>query len=176
MTGPTHLRTERLRLSPVTKGDLDLLVEIDADPEVMRHLLGRGRTEEEARAYWEPQLPGPMWIGHLEEAPVGWWALWPRRSGRAEIGYRLLRRFWGAGLATEGARAVLAAGFADPGLQVVRAETMVVNSGSRGVMRRLGMREVRVEVREWEDPLPGAEQGEVISEITRQEWLESTRS
>ena len=65
---------------------------------------------------------------------------------------------------------MLAEGFADPGLDVVRAETMVVNTGSRGVMRRLGMREVRIEVREWEDPLPGAELGEVISEITRQDW------
>lgn len=64
----------------------------------------------------------------------------------------------------------MAAGFADPALEVVRAETMVVNAGSRGVMRRLGMREVRIEVREWENPLPGAERGEVISEITRQDW------
>ncbi|MGO4245480.1 hypothetical protein AB4028_16250, partial [Janibacter sp. RAF20_2_2] len=56
-------------------------------------------------------------------------------------------------------------------LQVVRAETMVVNAGSRGVMHRLGMREVRIEVREWEEPLPGADLGEVITEITRAQWL-----
>ena len=52
----------------------------------------------------------------------------------------------------------------------MRAETMVVNTGSRGVMRRLGMREVRIEVREWEEPLPGAELGEVVAELTRQDW------
>ena len=88
----------------------------------------------------------------------------------AELGYRLARSWWRQGLAVEGARAVVAEGFSDPRLDVVRAETMVVNSGSRGVMRRLGMREVRIEVREWEAPLPGAELGEVVAEITRQDW------
>lgn len=29
---------------------------------------------------------------------------------------------------------------------------------------------MRIEVRAWEDPLAGAELGEVISEITRQDW------
>lgn len=97
-------------------------------------------------------------------------ALWPHEGGRAELGYRLRRNAWGRGLAVEGARAVVDEAFRDPAVRVVRAETMVVNDGSRGVMRRLGMREVRVEVREWEDPLPVAELGEVIAEVIRQEW------
>lgn len=170
MTPVRPLRTDRLRLAPTTPEDLPFLVELDSDPEVLRHILGRGRTAQEARDYWAPQLPGPMWVGHVDDEPVGWWALWPREGGVAELGYRLARRWWRQGLAVEGARAVLDDGFADPGLDVVRAETMVVNAGSRGVMRRLGMREVRVEVRHWDEPLPGAEQGEVVSELTRQDW------
>lgn len=167
---PQELVTERLRLVPISQRDLPFLVELDGDPEVMRHLTGRARTAQEAEDFWSPQVPGPQWIGHLDGEPVGWWALWPREGGIAELGYRLVRRVWGRGLATEGARAVVDAAFADPALRVVRAETMVVNDGSRGVMRRLGMREVRVEVREWDDPLPGSELGEVIAEVTRQEW------
>lgn len=165
------LATDRLRLAPTTPAHLPFLVRLDSDPEVLRHILGRARTEQEATEFWAPQLPGPMWVGSVDDEPVGWWALWPREGGTAELGYRLARRWWRQGLAVEGARAVLAEGFGDASLQVVRAETMVVNAGSRGVMRRLGMREVRVEVREWEDPLPGAELGEVVSEITRQDWL-----
>lgn len=175
MTGHPVLRTERLRLVPTEATDLPFLVELDSDAEVLRHILGRARTAREAEEYWAPRLPGPMWIGHVDDEPVGWWALWPREGGVAEIGYRLARRWWRQGLAVEGARAVVAQGFTDLLLEVVRAETMVVNAGSRGVMRRLGMREVRVEVREWDDPLPGAERGEVISELTRQDW-ESTLS
>ena len=170
VSGLRILRTPRLRLVPAMPQDLPFLIELDSDPEVLRYILGRARTEQEAREYWAPQLPGPMWIGHVGDEHVGWWCLWPREGGVAELGYRLARRWWRQRLAAEGARAVLEAGFADPGLQVVRAETMAVNAGSRGVMRRLGMREVRVEVREWADPLPGAEVGEVLSELSRQDW------
>ena len=33
-------------------------------------------------------------------------------------------------------------------------------------MARLGMQYVRTEVQEWEDPLPGWDQGEVVYEIS----------
>lgn len=167
---PQELVTGRLRLVPISERDLPFLVELDGDPEVMRHLTGRARSPQEALDFWSAQIPGPQWVGHLDGRPVGWWAVWPREGGVAELGYRLARRVWRQGLATEGARAVVDAAFSEPGLRVVRAETMVVNTGSRGVMRRLGMHEVRVEVREWDGPLPGAELGEVVAEVTRQEW------
>ena len=48
---------------------------------------------------------------------------------------------------------------------------MAVNAGSRAVMEKLGMRHVRTEVQEWDDPLPGWEQGEVFYEIERSAWL-----
>lgn len=166
------LRTRRLRLDPIGPEHLPFLADLDGDAEVLRHLQPRARTREEALAHWSPRVPGPMWVGHLGERSVGWWAPWPDEGGEtAELGYRLARRWWRQGLAVEGARAVLDDGFADTRLQVVRAETMVVNAGSRGVMHRLGMREVRIEVREWEEPLPGADLGEVITEITRAQWL-----
>ena len=47
---------------------------------------------------------------------------------------------------------------------------MAVNHGSRRVMRKLGMRHVRTDHRSWPDPLPGAEQGEVVHVISREEW------
>ncbi|RWU83858.1 N-acetyltransferase [Janibacter hoylei PVAS-1] len=166
------LRTRRLRLDPIGPENLPFLADLDGDAAVLRHLQPRARTREEALAHWSPRVPGPMWVGDLGERPVGWWALWPDEGGEtAELGYRLARRWWRQGLAVEGARAVLDDGFADTRLQVVRAETMVVNAGSRGVMRRLGMREVRIEVREWEEPLLGADLGEVITEITRAQRL-----
>ncbi|MEO6999866.1 MAG: GNAT family N-acetyltransferase [Terracoccus sp.] len=110
----------------------------------------------------------------------GWWDLSPAlpladpdlAPERAELGYRLARAHWGAGLATEGARALVAHGFDTVGLHTVWAETMAVNAGSRGVMRRLGLHHVRTELREWDHPLPGAELGEVVYEITREEWLQ----
>jgi RimJ/RimL family protein N-acetyltransferase len=47
---------------------------------------------------------------------------------------------------------------------------MAVNAPSRRVMERLGMRHVRSYVGSWDEPLVGWEQGEVVYEITRDEW------
>lgn len=85
----------------------------------------------------------------------------------AEIGWRLMRRCWGRGLATAGALLLLDYGFRTLGLQRLWAETMAVNLASRGVMRKIGMRHVRTEFRAWHDPLPGADQGEVLWESQR---------
>jgi RimJ/RimL family protein N-acetyltransferase len=100
----------------------------------------------------------------------------PERPVRAEAGWRLGRRHWGQGLATEGARALLAYGFGDVGLQTAWAETMAVNAASRAVMRKLGMRHVRTDHRSWDDPLPGAEQGEVVYEIDAASWSARSRT
>jgi hypothetical protein len=37
-------------------------------------------------------------------------------------------------------------------------------------MRSIGMRHVRTEHREWDEPLPGSDGGEVIYEITAEQW------
>jgi len=47
---------------------------------------------------------------------------------------------------------------------------MAVNAASRGVMAAVGMSYVRTYFPEWDEPLPGAEQGEVEYEITRADW------
>lgn len=65
---------------------------------------------------------------------------------------------------------VLDHGFATIGVRTVWAETMAVNQPSRKVMAKLGMRHVLTDHRQWDEPLPGTEQGEVVYEITRDEW------
>jgi RimJ/RimL family protein N-acetyltransferase len=165
---------------------LPLLHRLDSDPEVMRHLLGRARTPEEIDEFWTPRCLDTLadeaglgwWVGFHNETFLGWWDL--GRSGSspdepvpchsAEIGWRVERRHWRRGLASEGARSLLEHGFGTVGLDLVWAETMAVNVASRGVMRRIGMRHTRTEVRAWEEPLPGSEEGEVIYEIRRQDW------
>jgi RimJ/RimL family protein N-acetyltransferase len=47
---------------------------------------------------------------------------------------------------------------------------MAVNEPSRRVMTKLGMRHLRTEQRTWPHPLPGADQGEVVYAISREEW------
>lgn len=180
------LRTERIELRPMHPQHLPLLHELDSDPAVMRYLLGRARTPDEIDDFWGPRcaetradaLGIGWWVGFDGDDFLGWWDLGRSDSDldaepscqEAEIGRRVVRRRWRQGLASEGARALLAHGFATIGLERIWAETMAVNAGSRAVMRSIGMRHLRTEHRQWDDPLPGAEAGEVVYEITADEW------
>lgn len=74
------------------------------------------------------------WIGWRRSDGdfLGWWDLSPDRplpndAVRAEAGWRLARRHWRNGFATEGATKVLEHGFATVGLDTVWAEAMAVN-------------------------------------------------
>ncbi len=56
-----------------------------------------------------------------------------------EVGWRLARRAWGQGYATEAGRAALDFGFGQVGLTEIVSLTSVGNERSRAVMERLGM-------------------------------------
>ncbi|HEU5270003.1 MAG TPA: GNAT family N-acetyltransferase [Jatrophihabitans sp.] len=190
MTGQAVLRTDRLSLVPLAEEHLPHEVELDADPEVMRYLgSGTARTPDEVARYHRRRLaaaegvPGlGFWAGFAAGQFVGWWALEPPErpdqgpiEGQAELGYRLLRRFWRQRLASEGARELLRHGFTDLGLRRIFAETMAVNQASRATMASIGLRYVRSFHADWDEPIPGAEHGEVEYAITREEWLAGQR-
>lgn len=56
-----------------------------------------------------------------------------------EIGWRLAFPFWGRGYATEAARAAVAFGFTEAGLEEIVSFTVPANRRSIAVMERLGM-------------------------------------
>jgi RimJ/RimL family protein N-acetyltransferase len=178
------LETERLVLRRLTRGDVDRLVELDADPAVMRFLTGGKPTP---RAVIEEKLlpallaeyerfPGlGRWaaINRATEDFEGWFALAVPNGGDGrvvELGYRLRSQSWGIGLATEGAAALVEHAFARLGVQRVFAETMAVNAASRRVMEKAGLRFVRVFHLQWDDPIEGTEQGEVEYALELDQW------
>jgi RimJ/RimL family protein N-acetyltransferase len=190
MTSQATLRTGRLSLVPLAEEHLDYEVELDSDPEVMRYLgNGTARARAEVQRYHRSRLaaaeivPGlGFWVGfhrvglHSGQF-VGWWILEPPQradqgpvEGQAELGYRLLRRYWRQGLASEGARELLRHGFTDLGLHRIFAETMAVNEASRATMASIGLRHVRTFHADWDEPIPGAEHGEVEYAITQEQW------
>ena len=153
---------------------------LDGDAEVMRYLTGRARTPAEVLEEWLPVMSRDAgadgrlgyWAGLTDAGFVGWWCLnpAPEDPGDAELGYRLRRDAWGQGYATEGSLALLAHGFDAVGLEHVWAQTMAVNRASRVVMERIGLVFERTWVGEWNEPLPGWEQGEVAYGLTREQW------
>ncbi len=47
---------------------------------------------------------------------------------------------------------------------------MTVNTASRRVMERCGLRYVRTFFDEWPEPIDGSDEGDVEYELTRAEW------
>jgi RimJ/RimL family protein N-acetyltransferase len=178
------LNTERITLVPLADGHFEWEVELDSDPEVMRYLRGRASTHEEVEAGHARRLAAAQkvdglgfWVGLVDNEFVGWWTLQPAHGpdqpddpGVADLGYRLLRRHWGKGLASEGARELVRYGFEDVGLDRVIAQTIAVNAGSRAVMERVGLSYVRVFPSSMAAAVEGVEEGEVEYELTREQW------
>jgi RimJ/RimL family protein N-acetyltransferase len=178
------LETERLILRQFTRSDADHLVDLDSDPEVMRYLTGGRPTPRNVVVadvlprfldYHRRFGSYGYWVAIERSAKgfLGWFHFRPRPDdppGRVELGYRLRRTAWGRGYATEGSRALIGKGFTELGVAQVYAQTMAVNTRSRRVMRKAGLRHVRTFHREWDEPLPGAEHGEVEYALDRADW------
>lgn len=186
-----RLRTDRLDLVPLADEHLDYEVALDSDPAVLRYLSSRAHTRDEVERDHRSRMSRArdidglgVWVGFADGEFVGMWMLQPphgpsqpRRPGEADLGYRLLRRFWRQGLASEGSRELIRYGFADVGLVRIFAQTMAVNTASRATMAAVGMRFVRSFHEDFDEPLPGTEDGEVEYEIRRDEWRNAlTRS
>jgi len=142
------LHTTRLTLRPWTPDDIDELHAMWTRPEVRRYLwddqtITRERADATVREFMAPQdegLGGWLLLDRASPALVGFAALIRREPGDPELMYGLAPEWWGRGLATEAARAVLAYAFSALDCARVTAATDVPNVASARVMERLGMR------------------------------------
>jgi RimJ/RimL family protein N-acetyltransferase len=182
------LHTERITLVPLADEHFEWEVELDSDPGVMRYLSGRASTREEVEVDHRRRIAAAekvdglgFWVGLLDEDFVGCWTLQPAHGpdqpddpGVADLGYRLLRRHWAKGLASEGARELVRYGLEDVGLARIIAQTLAVNAGSRAVMERIGLAYVRAFPSSMTGPVEGVDRGEVEYEITSEQWESRT--
>jgi len=182
------LETARLRLRRFCAEDADLLVDLDSDPEVMRHITYGAPTPR--AAYTEVYLP--RWFRIYEEQPLlGYWAAERLDDGEflgwfhlrddriepeyLELGYRLRRAAWGHGYASEGGRALVDHGFERAGAEQISARTLLRNLASQRVMEKCGLRRTGAFVYP-EDVIAGRaaeERAAVKYAITRAQWLSS---
>ena len=145
-----HLETERLILRQFTLEDVDLLMELDSDPEVTRYINGGKPPErEKAQDFVEfvisgyAENPSRGFFIALEKPSlefIGWFHYRPdrRMTDHMEIGYRLFKAAWGRGLATEGSKALIEDGFSR-GIHKVSGCTLKANVPSQNVLRKIGL-------------------------------------
>ncbi|PRY20766.1 RimJ/RimL family protein N-acetyltransferase [Pseudosporangium ferrugineum] len=153
MVSVATLETGRLILRCWRDDDLDALAAVNADPEVMRYIMdGSVRTRDESaealakmRRDWREQGFGLFAVELRDSGELAGWAglavpaFLPEVLPAVEIGWRLARRFWGHGYATEAATAALRFGFADPGLDRIISIRHENNLRSARVMEKLGI-------------------------------------
>lgn len=151
MIDDIEVTTPRLWLRQWRETDRDAFAAMNADPEVMAHFPGTLTRFE-----------SDTWIDYVggEIARQGWglWAVQHIHTAgfvgalglhviefetsftpAVEIGWRLARRYWGHGFATEAALATLRVAFHQLGLDEVVSFTVPQNLSSRRVMVKLGM-------------------------------------
>jgi RimJ/RimL family protein N-acetyltransferase len=145
------IETPRLVLPPWRDSDRPPFAEQNADPMVMRFLLSV-LTREASDAYvdraeqhfaatgfgkWAFEAPGVApFIGAVGLSWIGFEASF---TPAVEVAWRLHRRYWGKGYATEAAQAAIEDGFTRVGLTEIVALTTLGNMPSMRVMERLGM-------------------------------------
>lgn len=145
------IEAERLILRRWRESDLGPFAEQNADPVAMRFLTGVltrdqsdayvGRAERHLAEHGFCKLaveaPGVApFVGAVGLTRVGFEASF---TPAVEVAWRLHRRYWGRGYATEAARAAIDDGFGRVGLEEIVAMTAVGNEASVRVMERLGM-------------------------------------
>ena len=154
------LETERLILREHRAGDFDAFFEMESDPEVRRFVGGAPRPYADARRRFGERFLRRgrrrlgLWATVLRSngAYAGYSGVYPYfrapgrlSAGEACLGFTLARAFWGRGLATESARALVRYGFEDLGLDRILGSVEAGNAASIHILERLGFRLWRLE-------------------------------
>lgn len=146
----TILTTQRLLIREWKESDVLPFAAMNADRQVMEYFPG-------ILSWSETKDLLARIATHIKQHQFGLWAVELKNSGEfigfiglnipqfsthftpcIEIGWRLAQSYWGKGLATEGAEAVLAYGFNQLKLAEIVSFTAKTNLRSRRVMEKLG--------------------------------------
>lgn len=145
------VETQRLILRHLLMSDLDDLFAFYRDPEVIQYIPDAPRTYEQTKEELE-------WFmnGHPKFPELGLWATVYKETGQfigrcgllpwtidgrdeVEVAFALAKQFWGQGLATEVAKALVQYGFEDLRLSRLICSIEHGNKASIRVATKLGM-------------------------------------
>ena len=147
----TILETERLLLRHQVIEDLDDLWALYCDPEITKYIPDAPRSREEAQEELEWHMHG-----HPKHPELGLWATIHKETGKfigrcgllpwtiddvneVEVAYTIARNYWGQGLGSEAAQAILKYGFEKLHLSRMVCLIDPENKASQKVAEKMGM-------------------------------------
>ncbi len=150
------METERLLHRKFTLEDFDKLVELRSDDEVIKYLGGRRLQNPEAiekrlsfyiECYEKYGFGMCALIWKPTGEMIGWSGLQPLEdTGETEVGYGMIKEFWGKCIGYETARGWLEYGFEKANLEKIVAVASPENTASWRIMEKLGMRREKTEM------------------------------
>lgn len=147
--------TKRLMLRELLPTDVEGMFELDSDPEVHKYLGNKPvKSREDVRNVIE--FIRKQYVDHgigrwavIEKATnnfIGWSGLKyvvkdeNNPFNYYDLGYRLIRKYWGKGFATESSIASLNYGFTDLNLEEILGRADVRNIASQSVLLKSGLK------------------------------------
>lgn len=148
------INTPRLALREIVEDDAQGIFDLDSDPQVHRYLgnktISHIAEAEDVIKFIQKQYKelgiGRWAVIHKDTgAFVGWAGLkyvteeYNGYTNYYDLGYRLLRKFWGQGYATEAAEACLHYGYKEMKLEKIYAAADVNNNASNHILQKIGL-------------------------------------
>jgi len=151
---PIRLESERVLLREWQESDLEPWIALNLDSDNLRYFPRTFTAEESASSFKRISEA-------LQKNQFGLWAAEEKASGEFmgfiglarqdllgvsfmpchEIGWRLDRKYWGRGYATEGAKVALAYGLTELEIPIIYSYTSINNLPSINVMKKIGLLE-----------------------------------
>jgi RimJ/RimL family protein N-acetyltransferase len=154
MSHKRFLSTKRLYLEKLSFDDLEIVFELNRDPEVMKYIAPADTDISQTKIFLENTLKF-----NRENPKLGVWKLYRKddtflgfallnrpklsatgkRDGPIQLGYRIHKAYWGNGYVTEISHALVNYAFEVLKLETLIAITEPPNVGSARVMEKVGM-------------------------------------
>lgn len=153
------IETERLFIREILPTDVDQMFELHADPEVHRFLGNKTVTSKEQiidiinfvrQQYIDYGVGRWAIVDKKTNEFVGWIGLeyvtkeTNNHKNYYDLGYRLIKRFWGKGYATESAFASLDYAFNKLNATAVFGMADCENEASNKILRKVGLRFIEI--------------------------------
>ncbi len=153
------IETERLILREILPTDVDGMYELDSDPEVHTYLGKKPISNKDQiidvinfirQQYIDNGIGRWAIIDKISNEFIGWTGLkyvtetTNNYKNYYDLGYRLNKKYWGKGIATEAALASLEYAFNKLSSNEVYAMTDCENIGSNNVLKKVGLKFIEI--------------------------------